>query len=583
MRQLLVLILLILLSNESIVAQTIEGRILQATDSSAISFARVYNYTLKKGAISTIDGYFSIPIGSTADSVIITSVGNKAYRINFVSDINFYTVYPQTTVQLLEEIIVHPKSNFYLFSKIEKCIQKQQKEVVVGKSYYELKSFIDTQQIELIEGYYNAHVKGYNLVGLDLKAGRLALQPANDHFFLSMESSKAIEKLKLTEINEYFPHSILEMSKRQMIKFYRVQLNKSYLNDRGDSILVVSYLPKDTTGWYFEGDLWINTTKNYFEKVSLNCKHAKNYPFLPIFPTDRLNDVSLEIVKTFQLINGHVFFNEVHFGYTIAYSSRHLENSTKSDDFQIRTNALLYAYDFENQFILPQFEIRNKKASDYERIIAMPYNSFFWSMNDEYRLHDWNKSNALFFTDEASITNRNFIGKSNPYFKRIVFEYPYLKWSKKRIFIRDHFDNEHESKFISKNELGNFQLGIITFFDHNYYKDSLSTISATIIDPYDTFLLSKSTDTSNCIVNMIIDLHEMERRKFEVEIMSLGNSPEDFLDVYKQHVYTVRKKEIAFVKEVSNGTNMKAIERYNQLISSSLGVDNVRLFQLNKE
>ncbi|MBL0007556.1 MAG: hypothetical protein IPP25_10380 [Saprospiraceae bacterium] len=153
-----------------------------------------------------------------------------------------------------------------------------------AKAYYELKTFRDEQQIELVEGYYNAAISGYELSGLTLKAGRLAMQPYDNRFFASMESSTAITAMKLLSNNSNFPDSPLELSKKEMRKNFDLSLDKKYVDDNADSIYVISYEPVDTAGMFFKGTVWINKTNNTILKITLNCHHCKKYPFSAHFP-----------------------------------------------------------------------------------------------------------------------------------------------------------------------------------------------------------------------------------------------------------------------------------------------------------
>ena len=244
------------------VTREIEGRVINATTKEPVSFANVYNKTLQKGTITNDDGYFRIVISGPRDSIVIIFIGYETQFVKLAGQQDFYTIYLEESTQLLREIVVTPNDNLYLFDLLVKCKSKASSFQADAKAYYELKTFRDEQQIELVEGYYNAAIAGYELSGLTLKAGRLAMQPYDNRFFASMESSTAITAMKLLSNNSNFPDSPLELSRKEMRKNFDLSLEKKYVDGNADSIYVITYEPTDTTGLFFNGTVWVNKTKN---------------------------------------------------------------------------------------------------------------------------------------------------------------------------------------------------------------------------------------------------------------------------------------------------------------------------------
>ena len=212
----------------------IEGRVLDAITKEPVSFANVYNKTLQKGTITNDDGYFRVVTGGTRDSIMVIFIGYETQVIKLTAQQDIYTIYLNESIQLLREVVVTPNDNLYLFDLLIKCRSKASSFQTNAKAYYELKTFRDEQQIELVEGYYNAAIPGYELAGLTLKAGRLAMQPYDNRFFASMESSTAITAMKLLSNNSNFPDSPLELSKKEMRKNFDLSLDKKYVDDNAD-------------------------------------------------------------------------------------------------------------------------------------------------------------------------------------------------------------------------------------------------------------------------------------------------------------------------------------------------------------
>ena len=366
----------------------IEGRILSRETNEPIAYSDIYNKTLQRGTISNVDGYFKIVTQNEGDSIYITSIGYKKERIILRDGIAFYTIYLQQSVQVLSEVIVVPGNDSYLFDLLDHCIKNSSTARKEAKAYFETKSFTGDQQVELVEGYYNADIWGYDLAALDLKAGRLALQPHNNRFFVSLESSKAVMMPKLPGKNSYFPDSPLDLSKPQMKKSYYLALDGKYLDNEVDSIYIIDYRPKHATGLLFEGKIWIDKTKYHIIKIDMNCNRTRRHPFLPLFSSDSITNVNFAITKSFKELNGEMLFNHIDFTYTIDYKSRIAQAYQLA--YSIRTNVVLHVYDFDHTFFIPKFEYSASSSGDYRKINAMPYNAFFWNYNDEYGKHSSN-------------------------------------------------------------------------------------------------------------------------------------------------------------------------------------------------
>lgn len=554
----------------------IEGRILDAATREPVSYANVYNKTLQKGTITNDDGYFRVMTSDTRDSILIIFIGYETQVIKLTGQQDFYTIYLEESTQLLREIVVTPNDNLYLFDLLMKCKSKASSAQIDAKAYYELKTFRNEQQIELVEGYYNAAIAGYDLSALNLKAGRLAMQPYDNRFFASMEGSTAITAMKLWSNNSNFPDSPLEFSKREMRKYFELSLEKKYVDDLADSIYVISYEPTDKTGLFFNGTIWLNKTNNTILKIMLDCHNCKKYPFRPIFPSDTISNVSFAITKTFTSQQGHTVFNHIDFAYIIDYRSR--VAAAHAQSYSIESNAVLYAYDFKNTFTIPTFNVTDDAYSDYRKINAMPYNDFFWRYNDEYRLKDGDNSNEVFFTDIHSFTNKT-IFKTNPMSKSVLFQHPYIIWSEDRVFFRDIAVDTSASSSSSDVITDRYNLGVKLFVDINTYQDSTSIFSATIFDPYVSFYHLPIDNKTHCFINMYFDLCEIERRKLENMLKSSIKDVGQFDKIYQEIETRFQIQTAQYLKAVDRGTNEPEMKKWNEYIYEKLAIDNLAIFK----
>ena len=575
----LYLILLSLASATSQSSREITGRVLNATTKEPIAYANVYNKTLEKGTISNLDGYFRVPVRDERDSVMIIYVGYQTQRIALGSQ-DHYTIYLEESIQLLNEIVVRPKDNSYLADLLMRCRNKGSDYHASAKAYYELKTYKDFHQIELEEGYYNADIQGYALNGLTLKAGRLALQPYENRLFASLESSRAITMMRLMNKSNYFPDNPMNLTKGEIKKHYYLDLDKKYLSNESDSIYAIDYQPKDTSGLYFSGRIWVNASDNRLIKINLKCPSCRQHPFIPIFHTDSIAKVSFDITMTFSAQGQEMAFNHIDFTYTVDYKSRSREQQKL--DYAIQTEAILYVYDFHNTFFIPSLDMRVSELDDYRKLNAMPYNEFFWAYHDEYKLNDNRNSNELYFNDPESITNRS-IFTNNRMLKGKLFERPFVTWSTDRIFFKEISSDTMKGPSLGKVNADKYNLEVKHFVDINNYHDSTNILTATIFDPYESYYHLPIDNKANCFINIYFDLCEIGRRKLEHDIREVLPDMEGAQEMYIQFEERLEKQKYQYLKAVDRGINQQEMIKWNTYVFEQLGIDNIAIFKPYEE
>ncbi len=563
----------------------IEGRLQDEVSKQSIPFVRVYNKTLKQGTITSETGYFRIAISSVYDSVEIKCIGYRPLILKLNLQQAFYSVDLEPNAKDLAEVEVKPVSDDYLFDLLQKSA-KHKKTTETAKSYCMLTSFYDTTQIELVEAYYNLNMKGYDIQSLELKAGRLALQTFDDRYFTSQAGSYTISQLKMYDENEFFPQTPLNLNFREAKKLFRLEQSAAYRDDKMDSIYVIHYRPKSNSAKNFEGKIWYNLRTSNIEKITMRCIACENHPFLPLFPTDSIKQVDLNITKTFSAEDGNPLFNHVDFEYKVDYVSR--PGKQEEARFSIRTKAVLYAFDTEEKFALPKFEFK-EGVNDYRKINAFPYNDFFWKNNNEFDVNEQNNRNQAFFDHPRSMTNALFFKSYNSDWKirnpkeknRNYFEHPYIHWSTNRVFLREMLPDSTLKFNLQTEKSLMYNLNVQTFMDVNSYADSLDILTETVFDPYETFYYLPIDVYANCFINMYFDLCELQRRKLVKELNVLkDHSVESLNAAYDNFMLAAQKERELFLKEVDRGTVKKTMEKWNAYIQKEIGIDNITLFEL---
>src|SRR5690606_6129085 len=124
------------------------------------------------------------------------------------------------SVNTLEEVTIRfDEERLY---KILLACKKEllDRKATTSKAYYQLETKINTDPVEMLEGYYNARVKGSTIEKLSYKNGRVGLSKYDGRYFASMNTSKAIQYLDLTKESSFLPDIPLQMDLKKMMESY---------------------------------------------------------------------------------------------------------------------------------------------------------------------------------------------------------------------------------------------------------------------------------------------------------------------------------------------------------------------------
>ncbi len=573
---LLIFGILPIVGNSQSTGSFISGRIFNIESQQPIVYANIYNYTLGIGTISNNEGYFELKTNSGLDSIVISYIGFNDYSIKLVDGKGNYSIGMVDSPTLLDEITITPDDDKYYIDLIKSCRDKKQMDEAFAKAYYSLKTFYDTSQIELVEGYYNIGSEGYDLQWMDLKTGRLALKPYKDRFFTSLESSLAFSMMHLMSRSYYFPDQPFNVKKRKLSKSFFFALNKKYVDSKGDSIYVIDFAPKKTGNDLFSGKVWINITHSLVEKIEKFCNSCKTHPFIPLFPTDKIKSVDMRITKTFDIVDNSAAFKHIDFLYKVNYLSRF--GHTNEVEYNVETNAVLYAYDYNNYFAIPYFYFNTLSNGDFRKLNAIPYNSFFWKFNDEYSLYDSKEKNNRFFNFESTVTNRN-IFRQNAFTKVGIFQHPYVKWSQDRVLFMDLVPQGDSFFYEKGSENYDYNLSVKIFLDVNSYAGTTDVLTATIFDPYESFYYLDINKITQCFINIYFDLCEIMRRKLHLRVMDARGDEALINNIYQKFSTEFEELKASFLQEVDRGNNKDAMLKWNAYIKQYLDIDNVELFK----
>jgi hypothetical protein len=608
----------------SIYAQnSIEGRILNAKNRETIQFALIANITNQQEVISKKDGCFKIAIKNSQDIIIVHLIGYKNDTIQLQPQQRFYEIFLESNYTSLNEVTIKGKKKDYLYDLLLNCRNKwKNQNTLQAKTYYEQKTYMADHQVELVEAFYNADIKGYDIKDLHIKNGRFALQSYNGRTFASLEGCQLFTMSKLFDKNMQFPVSPVEMiTKSDLKKHFKLQLEAISGNGIGDTIWLINFSPYQTNGLFYDGDVLINISKKQISKITLHSNTKNNHPFLPISQRDSILNAEINVEKNFKEIDGEMYFNYIIFSYILDYKSK--IGTEDESTYQVKNSGLLYAYDFEHLFNLPWVEFYGN-SSDYYKMSALPYNDFFWNYNEEYLFHDNIANNNHFYFNKNSLIDEDLKYDYNQTITSFPTTKLFLHWSnlrhqfytqlfsyhqRKRPVLGAKFsdfqdlvgaipnsDGKNIGKMLPPLRTGTqgslfagvvvladyYNFGVQLFMDIDMCHDSTHIITDVIMDPYQRKYKLLPDNDVNCMFNTWFDIVEIYRREFEQKVCNLKDiqSINAEFSLLEKKINQLKKE---FSLDVDLGFNHTGLRKWNKKVYQELGIDNTKYFKIELE
>ena len=476
--------------------------------------------------------------------------------------------------QEVKEVRVGTGNQEALAQLLLQCSAGKVEQVSKANAYYELRSFIDNQQLELVEAYYILNQASYGPASAKLKTGRLALVPRNKRYFASQATATALVGYQLTDPNNGFAYSPFNVGKRPQ-KYFRFWLADTVQAAAQDTLLEIRFAPRKNDGKSFSGTAWVNPTTKFVSQLDLQCKHCQQHPFLPIFHVDSIKNFDLQLLCAFQNSALGPVLSQIQANYAVHYSSR--MHQTDTVDCILRTEAKLKVYDASINFTEPYF-VFEEGVSEYRQILAYPYASVFWQSNPEPWPVMAVQQRNQFFYEQATL--RNQLLEDGQIAAYRFFEHPFIQWSENRVLIREALPQSVDARPLNGDVSSLYKLKVQLFTDLIPTTDSLVLLSTCVIDPYATFYHLPVDKYVNCFINMYFDLCEIKRRNFEAKCRGEKLNLASIQGHYNETQTELELLLNEFLTQVDRGQNRKAMLKWNTFIVERLGIDNVALFSL---
>lgn len=473
------------------------------------------------------------------------------------------------------EVVVNNGNQAALGQLLLRAIEVENAAPDSAQAYFELRSFLEAQQIELVEAYFQLQQGAFGPTAATLKTGRFALFPFENRYFTSHATANALLAFNICASNPLFPYSPFNVGKRPQ-KYFRFLLADSVETSASDTLLEVKFFPKQADGKSFSGTAWIDSKTQELVQVFLSCQHCVQQPFVALFHTDSLQNIDFQLQCAFGKRAHGAALEHLKAFYDITYLSSIRETNTNIGHYH--GEASIQVYTPQTNTMQPHFDFL-EGVDIYRKIMAFPYSAAFWARNPEpFPTESQAKRNQLFY-QKATISN-DLISKRSIRHNRI-FEHPFIPWSTQRVLLREEMpENIGQGAKPTADLSALYHLEVQLFYDLIETKDSMILLSSCVIDPYQTYYKLSVDPTVNCFINMYFDLCEIERRKFELACQKVILNPQQVAALYKDTKRVLDEVLNDFLTEVDRGQNRKAMLKWNEVIKAELGIDNIALFAL---
>jgi len=565
---------------------SIEGVVLDALSKEPVPYCAVGIF--HKPAIACLsneEGAFRLTGHAPTDTLLLSCVGYKT-KLLPLARLNTTVLLERSVVSLKEVVVLGDDA--FLYHLFEACRkQLAQSPEQSSKAYYVLESTIAGQPVELLECYYKAQTNNAVLKGLEFKNGRVGVAPVDGRYFVNLNGSKAFTFLNLSNTNTLLPGLPTQLTGKKLKKQYRLRLKN--IVPQADSLYNIEFVPRDTSGAFFSGELWIEKRSGQLKKIILHSETATHHPFMPVFAeTGRIAGVSMQVTKTYATQRGVNTISHINFDYTIHYTHRHsntLLNENADTTFDVHSKGLIYFYDFGKPFIPPYFQY-NPELNDYRKIASLSYNDAFWSSNTGLIYSKNMQRGIAYFRKYGSLLNYRKSHRTKAFGKGWMFENSYIPWSDTvRVGLRKDIQKDTASPASTGGQAfraDQYRLRAQLFLDLNPVGDSVQHYSMAVFDTDQTFYHLPEEPVTNCFINIYFDLFEIERRHLETLIGNGAQTVARLDTLYKASQKRIEAQSADYLREVERGRNYKALDKWNAFVMNELQIDNIALFGVRK-
>ncbi|MFK8037679.1 MAG: carboxypeptidase-like regulatory domain-containing protein [Crocinitomicaceae bacterium] len=568
----LLLFLFCICSIFSFSQERIKGKIIDQETNEALPFTFLIKKSTNSGAITNTDGYFEM-VCQPSDTITISFIGYETSIVPITYFIEKSEFYMKPKTNMLSSVSVFGKVDIDNYLSV---LKKAKKKLLASnpyqsKTYFTLESNYNSHPIELLECYYNATLNNQGIENLALKNGRIGLAELGTSYFVSLHTTYVMERFNLLyKNNTEFPSNPLHFSNRKIRKRYDVKLVG--LND---DIFVLEFIPNQNKSSLFSTKIWVDRKVQHIVKIEVWRNNLKMHPFVEIDAGHKMDSLNFRLTYSFDNSDRQLL-NKIEFSYDFDYDNK----VTKR---RIFSEGIFLFYEKDSQFNLPYNSLEEFSLSDYDKIVSQPYNPQFWKFNEVLSPSNKVKETRQFFEENGLLLNFSKLESLSPIFKNRI-----VPWDTTRILLSDlngEINYEMNDRRLKSNakamiraELYEFVYGI--YLDRNEIEDSIFFTSSTLIDTQKSFYFLSQNKFTDCLINLVFDLVEIERRKMISNLELSHWSLNEVDSIYTETSRSAKLKVDQFIKTTEHGTLEDEIMDYVTEIDSILTIDNTGLIRI---
>jgi len=579
-------IALFLLFSLPIILHGQTGKVVDADSDEPLPFASIGLNGSAYGTISNEDGFFKINFAKPGDVLVFSFLGYYPKEIAY-EDLSDLVKLRRKSMKLTTFTISADSDPYFdILVKCRKELKKNTRHKC--RAYLEMHTDVVDTPGEVIEMYYNADVRSANLYSLVYKSGRQGLAKVDNSYFLSLSTTGIFQRFKPTEGDFNMPTNPLELSKGKMKKTFRLSLLSSRDEDPYLHILFEPLVDQQKT---FSGEIWVDKETYRPIEIKLHIENALVKPFVPIFPSDSLVDIEINITQRFETYQGDLVPSLLRFDYAFdSYIPIDRNKPLGTDNIQkikpVRSDGILYYYKYDEPFIDPIFEYR-VELNDYQKIQNTPYHAAFWELSSALVQSERMEESLAFFAEHGRLNNHSekvdevlFDGigsnmdHTNPFWTdtfRLRFDEEF----------KENLEAEQiDSRYIVPDR-AKYELDVEIFLDIVETEDSVVYYTETVFDIFQSYYNLPSDSLTNSFVNIYFDMGEIARREMVEKIETLDElSPEAILKTHEKGMAKLKSEWEVYLDKTVSGSSYEELLKYNEMIKEELGIDNFEIFQL---
>ncbi len=552
-------------------AQTsISGRVVDSDTHEPLPYCSVGIRGTTTGTLTNEAGAFALRMDTTHAMVLFSYIGYRQRTMAANELLNGADVLLEQLRTELPGIDVRPDQDrlYAVFAACARHMRQSKQER--AKVYYELDTHMDERPVEVIECFYNALIDGPRIKRLDLKNGRVGVAPVDDHYFVSLNVTKAMSLFDLRREHAKFPTTPFQWtSERALRKHYRIELVASVSD--GEALEHVRLVPRDSSGTAFIADVWLNEATATVRSIELECRGCQRHPFLPLKAEHPLRDITMRVKQTFRMDEG---LEHMELDYAMRFSERGTSHA-------VHTQAVMHVFEPGGAFILPLFDY-DREQSDYRKITFQPYDTAFWANTPTLVRTEQQERDREFFAEHGVLTGSTRVAVQ----RGTLFESNYAWWSpSKRISLKTFpsaatpgapsKDIQSKGMAIAASQV---HLEAQLYLDIDTTGGHTRLFTATVFDGFRSYYRLPDQPHTPVILNIFFDLCEIERRTMDARMRAPGLGLDRIRALHAEAVKAMERTTQLYLKEVRLGEDRQALARWNALVKDALGIDNIALF-----